>query len=322
MKTADYLDIDYTTNNAAAQALIITAYWSRSPQGPWDAKIQQLAQDHRVEVGILDQRPALAAEKLSFGGVLTVLGESEELSPTFFSFYSRHVQKKGSYSASFNIPTGLHPKLLLKIAAGKTPADDCSLNAYFTLPKTFFVDKYQLADAQLLESLGLRRLRALYGEADLEAPTWTQSRWGSSVLLEIESQEGDNDEGVRDVELPLHLRYLEPTPGEEYVGQDMPWPVVFWACPSQESEKFTVNPFDRKNIGYEHMFDNNTVYHHLSPETPRGVTYSSLKVPVLDLENASVVKIATVLMVASGFIYITTKILLATFKTGKSTKVE
>ncbi|KAF8476882.1 PIG-X [Kalaharituber pfeilii] len=320
LRSADYLDIDYHEKSAVPQGFTISAYWSSSPDGPWDTTVQKLAQDHRVEVGIFDQRPSISEEKLSFGGILTVLGESEELKPTLFSFQTRHFRSAGVFSGSFKEPTGLHPKFLLRVAAGKAPSEECALHAYFTLPKTFFVDKYQLSDPQLLKSLGLHRLKGLYGEADLEAPAWTQSRWGSSVLLEIEDPA---ETGLTDVELPLHLRYLEPISGSEYIKQDMPWPVVFWACSSHAWEKFHISPFDRIHLGYEHMFENDTAYYHLSPKLPEGgSTYSSLQVPVMNLDYAVSIKFGTAVVVGIGFLYITLKVIMASLKKKKITKVE
>lgn len=319
----DYIDIDYNSRSLESRVLIISAYWHRSPEegeGQWNHKVQQLADDHRAEVGILDQRPALADGRLSFGGVLTVLGEDQQLKPTLFSFPARHHQNSGSYSGSFNDPAGLHPKFSLKVNAAEAPSGDCTLNAYFSIPKDFFIDKYQLADQQLLESLGLRKLKVFRGEADLEAPTWTQSRWGSSALFEIDPKKVD-DNGFIDVEFPLHMRYQEPGFVSEYSLAKLPWPTVFWACPAgAEWQKFVVNPFDRGYLGYDLDFPKETTYHHLSPVN--GTTYSTVDVPVLEMKHAPMVKIGTAVIVGVGFLYIVAKILGSMMKSEPKKKEE
>ncbi|KAI5801624.1 PIG-X [Peziza echinospora] len=314
---ADYFDIDY---QGPGSPLVFSAFWSTNSvdDGPWTTTLRKHFQDHRVEVGILDQRAKIYEEKLTFGGILGVIGETEEFKETMFSFHPRHQHNYGVYAGTFHNQTGLHPKFALSIQAGEPPEEECNLNAYFTLPKTFFVDKYQLADQQLLHSLGLNGFKGPYGEADLEAPVWTQSRWGSSFLLQIATPENTTE--PLQVELPLHLRYLEPASGGNNIPVEMPWPVIFWACPSTVWQKFHTSPFDRKNIGYEHMFGEDTVYHHLSPQGP--VTFSTLGVPVLDLDHASMIKMGTAGLVLLGFLYIVAKILLNVGGRGKTAKLE
>ena len=306
----DYIDFDYHAQAQPSQALTISAYWHRSPEehdGIWeDHKIQQLNEGHRAEIGILEQQPSALEGKLSYSGLLTVLGENQELKPTLFSFPARHQQHPGTYSGSFKEPSGLHPKFSLKITPERPPTEHCSLNAYFSIPKDFFIDRYQLEDEKLMASLGLWELKALYGETDLEAPVWTQSRWGSSALFELDPNKVD-ETGRVDVELPLHLRYQEPKYFVQYTSVKMPWPTVFWACQGQSEEpRYHTNPFERAHLGYDELFPRDTSYHHLSPVN--GVTYSSVKVPVLDMKHAQLVKMGTAGVVAIGFFYIIVKV--------------
>src|SRR5690606_15727562 len=106
----------------------------------------------------------------SLGGTLAVVGVDTKLStsssyvagserptdrtePTLFSFPSRHhpLPDKATFKASWDLPTGLHPKLRISLSAEAlarppAPADaTCALNAYLTLPSTFFADRYQLS---------------------------------------------------------------------------------------------------------------------------------------------------------------------------------
>src|SRR5438270_13214950 len=112
-----------------------------------------------------------------------------------FSFPSRHHPSSppalSEYSASFVKPTGLHPVLRLSFPSKSgehPPAEACALHAYLTLPSYLFADRYQLSDPLFLQSKGLRGLRSIYGELDLEAPNWVIKKWGSSMLVEIDSQ--------------------------------------------------------------------------------------------------------------------------------------
>ena len=76
--------------------------------------------------------------------------------------------------ADFNRPTGLHPKLEVMMAlGGNSPGEECTLNAYFTVPQPFFVDPYQLEDEKLMKSYGINKVKVVQGETDLEAPTWS-----------------------------------------------------------------------------------------------------------------------------------------------------
>lgn len=322
--TPDFLDVDYNVRTHSINSLTVTAYWHRAPEGEegtWNHKVHQLHEDHRAEVGILDERQALNPASLSFGGVITVLGESQELKQTLFSFQSRHHQSKGTYSGSFQEPTGLHPKFSLKVAAGKPESEECTLNAYFSIPKEFFIDKYQLADQQLLESLGLKKLKAIHGDTDLEAPTWTQGRWGSNALFEIDPKRID-DNGLVDVELPLHLRYQQPSYFSEYSPAELPWPTVFWACPAgaEYYKKFLLNPFDRGYLGYDSEFSQKTAFHHLSPVN--GTTISAVQVPVLEMKHAPMIKMGTAAVVAVGFLYIVAKIVGSVMKSEPKKKAE
>jgi len=158
-----------------------------------------------------------------------------------------------------------------------------------------------------MASLGLRELKALYGETDLEAPVWTLKQWGSSALFELDPSKVD-EAGRVDVELPLHLRYQEPRYLTQYTSVKMPWPTVFWACQDQpEGQRYHTNPFERGHLGYDELFPTDTSYHHLSPVD--GVTYSSVKVPVLDMKHAQLVKLSTAGVVAIGFLYIVVKVM-------------
>lgn len=125
-------------------------------------------------------------------GGLTVLGEHTKPSPVLFNVPARHrrhneVAAGSSFSAKFLEPTGLHPALHLTVSSARPPVDDayCAIHAHFTLPKTIFADRYQLADDLFLQSKNLTALRYSSSPVDLEAPAYATKPWGSGVLLEL-----------------------------------------------------------------------------------------------------------------------------------------
>jgi len=238
--------------------------------------------------------------------------------PTMFSFASRHHRSESTFSLVTARPTGLHPKLKLSIHGPvKPPPNDggeCTLNAYFTLPVALFIDKYQLSsdNQRLLDSLSIKRIKAISGETDLEAPVWTREKWGSRILVEVDTKKGEN--GI-ELELPLHLRYLEPCYNCTTTKVDFAWPSVFWACRSEQWKKMAVNPFDRLHLGWEDLFPEQVMYYYLSP-VPHGGgegAWSSIDVPVLGLENAEMIKIGTVTVVGFGFLWVLFRIFMAKF---------
>ncbi|KAF8543553.1 PIG-X [Trichophaea hybrida] len=299
--SADYIDIKF---DAVSQILVANTFWSQ-PEKPWRETVRPTEGYKNIEVGVLGNEKPMDVESLTLGGFLHVVG-----SLFLFTFASRHFQFPASYSLTTMKPTGLHPKLQLSISPSlKAPSEDCTLNAYFTLPRALFVDKYQLSSTnpQLLESLNIKRLRGVNGETDLEAPVWGSNRWGSTVLVEIDHLRSTGQGGLN-VELPLHLRYLEPSYNSTESTVRFALPSVFWACHSEEWSKMRNSPFDRSRLGWEYLFPDQTMYHHLSPA---GDAWKSVGIPVLDLRHAMMVKIGTVAVILGGFLWVSWKIFAA-----------
>jgi hypothetical protein len=251
-----------------------------------------------------------------------------------FSFPSRHHPLPAAYSqlsfaASFQHPTGLHPKLDLTFpaAALSPPQPSCALHAYLTLPSALFIDRYQFSDALFLQSQNLVALRALSGEQDLEAPDWVVDAWGSVALFEIAHPEAAESSGVEErewtVTIPTHLRYVRPdnsssssstssSDGKAHLA--IPAPIVFWACNADEGTKFNTNPFDRANLGYDGLFGTKTMFYHVPPAPVMGEAEDGLllglEVPVLDAGSAGGwVGMATVGVVVAGFTWVCWKVL-------------
>lgn len=209
-------------------------------------------------------------------------------------------------------PTGLHPTLRLTLPPSlASPSPECALHTYLTLPSYLFVDKYQLSSPNFLASKHLRFVRSLAGETDLEAPDWTTSKWGSALLLELappKSSKSSKAESPWHADIPLHLRYLSPAEtGQSNVS--IPWPIVFWACPSDEGTKMNTNPFDRVNLGYDGLFGSRTMFYHLQPTDLGKALVEELKAPVMDLKGATWLESGTVLVMLCGFTWVCGKLL-------------
>lgn len=261
-----------------------------------------------------------------------------------FSFPSRHhpLPDAADYTVSFESPTGLHPTLKISIPRSSlsvppAPADaTCALHSYLTLPSSIFADKYQLltTDHLFLGSHNLASLRAISGETDLEAPDWVTPRWGSNLLLELATPaEKDSAKNDWEVTIPLHLRYLKPSPsGNRTIS--VPWPIVFWACTAEEGTKMGVNPFDRVNLGWDGLFGPKTMFYQLTPSpvkekdaTVQPRLVEQLDVPVLEIKEGEegisqirTIEIGTVVVILLGFVWALWKLGLVALSPKKESK--
>jgi hypothetical protein len=310
LREAAYIDFDFDT---ISHTLTISSFWVSQT---WDLSISNDGSNDRLEVGILSNEKPVELEELNLAGFLTVVGEDTKPSPTLFAFPARHHSLSASFSARFLKPTGLHPSLQLQISSPSPPSEPqtCALHAHLTLPRVIFADKYQLSDSLFLASKNLSALRHITSPVDLEAPEYAMSLWGSSVLLELAPPSTQTSSTSEDppwtAEIPLHLRYLPPTVSG-YSQVEIPWPVLFWACTAEEGTKFTINPFDRINLGYDGLFGPRTMFYHLSPKHPnkgQGSAngnwtegYSVIDVPVMKQGYAGLVEIGTAAVISLGF---------------------
>ncbi|GAB7362359.1 hypothetical protein MBLNU230_g2685t1 [Neophaeotheca triangularis] len=330
---ADYLDIDF---DVISHAVAVTAYWG--PNG--DAKdsqsttIRKPTPGDRVEIGVLQPTKGDELEELGLGGYLTVLGEDSKPSRTVFSFPSRHhpypPQSSLTYTSHFLTPTGLHPTLALSFShppqAPQPPLGNpssCSLHAYLTLPSALFLDRYQFTDPLFLAAHNLKKLIALSGEQDLEAPEWAIQRWGSAALFELATPPSNPSppeiqaqpplsQAEWTATIPLHLRYLAPsnqTNSDPHSTLSIPAPILFHACPAPEAfGTASTNPFDRTNMGYDGLFGTNTVFYHLTPASASGPLVETLQVPVLEARHGMLgegaVRWGTLGVVIAGFVWV------------------
>lgn len=357
LSAVDYLDIDY---DAISQSLVLSAFRHESPPpGTWTVKFHKSGDSAKIEIGVFAIEKATELEDFSLGGLLTIIGESTKPSmlssasffcptlsftssdmwqePTRFSFPSRHhasPQDSGTtYLTTFSLPTGLHPTLRLTFSSTsmRPPFPTCALHTYLILPSSLFPDKYQLSSPLFLASMNLRGLRSISGETDLEAPDWVIKKWGSTLLMELAPPFASSAKTSRSAEgppwyasIPLHLRYLPPG-GHGTTSISVPWPLVFWACPTDEGTKMGTNPFDRVHLGYEGLFGPRTMFYHLRPEhSPRVGSGNSaaeglvenVQVPALKAGWNVAVEWGTLLVVVVGFMWVVGKLVGTTSQLG------
>jgi hypothetical protein len=320
LSKASSLDISYDTTQ---HALKVTALWPYQRQ-PLHATTSH--SQHRTEVGILstDKPETLEAHEIGMSGLLTVLGQDANPSPTMFSFASRHRDAESSFSAEFLPPTGLHPTLQLRLASHTSPSplsedDNCLPYAYLTLPRAIFADKYQLSDPLFLASKNLTALRHITQPVDLEAPEYVMPQWGSSVLLQLSPPSPPPPTGEKEEKpeqewtaaIPLHLRYLPPAAGG-YADVAVPYPAVFWACEPEpeQAAAFPSSPFEKGAVGYDGLFEEGTVFWHVEPKPLEGggSLVNVVRVPVLDLDRADWVNAGTAAAVVVGFAWVVWKL--------------
>ncbi|KAI1006612.1 hypothetical protein K3495_g1609 [Podosphaera aphanis] len=308
--SAQSLDISYST---MTHALTITSFTPTESQ-PLSLSLStrdfQQGFHSRHEIGIFAPQPSRATGEISLGGFLTVLGDDTAPKPTLFSLFLRHHSSGAKFSARFLDPSGMHPNIELRISDSRPPDVDraCKLYAYLTLPRSIFVDKYQLADALFLANKNLTALHHMTDGVDLEKPEYDLSSWGSSVLIELAPLASKSSPPLHQTAIiPTHLRYLLPS--TKSISQrtlEVPYPVVFWTCTAEEELESNVNPFNQVHMGYDDLFGPKTVFYHLNPESIRtdGRLIKSLQVPVLNLEQARYVSVCTVLAISLGFLWV------------------
>ena len=229
---ADVIDFDIISPTT----IQIRAIWASSPHNEgWRLNISSNP-NIRIEVGIFGEGTGEDKDEYAITGIRAILGESPDFEPTVFTFPHRHHILSSTtqlLNTSLSPSYGSHPVLqtILPISTLQPPMNDtlnhetCNLHALYTLSKDVFVDKYQLTQLSQFQSGGIKNLRGVWGETDLEDPSYKTNGWGSIILIDIEQE---NSELI--LELPLHLRYLEPLDGGGNRHLDILPPEIFWAC--------------------------------------------------------------------------------------------
>ncbi|KAL7326440.1 hypothetical protein PS15p_208784 [Mucor circinelloides] len=117
----------------------------------------------------------------------------------------------------------LHPKIATFVDLKETinNTESCQLDIVYVLPPSVFVDPYQLKDLQ--ETLGKA---TVFGEHDLELPLEKIKETRGSVIFLRQSH-------IRpkwQFELPLHLRYQQPSIHTDHQSIIIDSPYAGWTC--------------------------------------------------------------------------------------------
>jgi len=229
---ADVIEFDVVSS----ESLQIRALWSSSTHDDgWRLNIPA-QKDTRVEVGIFQEGSGEDKDEMSLEGLRAILGEDKDFQPTLFTFPHRHhILRSGKLETSLDPAFGSHPvmKTRLPMSALQAPINDtldhesCRLHALYTLSKDVFVDQYQVSQLAQFNSGGIDNLRGVWGETDLENPSYKTNGWGSVVLVDVSEPQEPSE---MTLELPLHVRYLEPLEGGGKRPVEILPPEVFWAC--------------------------------------------------------------------------------------------
>lgn len=124
-------------------------------------------------------------------------------------------------SSSLTTTHGFHSVLRTRISS-VPPTEGCSLHFTLDFSPYILVDPYELA---LLDPHSFK----FWGSSNLELPVKAVHSSQSVLLVNVSLLDLPDVH----VNLPLHMRYATPEQGGllEFHAVDIPWPLVFWACP-------------------------------------------------------------------------------------------
>ncbi|KAI8370611.1 PIG-X [Radiomyces spectabilis] len=201
----------------------------------------------------------------------------------------------------------LHPHIISHLTVEAPPNNDnCALDIIYELPPSVFVDVNQLADfASLIGNA------TVFGETDLEAPLeHVKDKRGSVVIL----RQPFTREPKRVIDVPLHLRYQQPSLTETQRPIEIPLPVAGWTC-HKLGQSAPYPPLDAK-YSLVQAIDRNAYFTAIDPPTD-GVL--QLGVPVGDVKDRSFVEVGTL----SCVVLCTVWILVAVYKSlAKRNRIE
>lgn len=260
------------------QDLVVEAWY---PPGDWFETIEN--HGARTEVGFLSVDRSSEPNDITLYGFVHNVGQ--DASRIMFHHVPAYRRVPGRAVASFDEKYGLHPFYNLKLEVSEYDVPyGCQLFAQLDLPKSLFVDKYQMGD--LLRSSPPMENIGVWGETDLEKPVWQTSK-GSLAFFRLDGA-GYNET----YRIPLHSRYESPSSAlhiDHVIGD----PLVFWACQDQDFPKQHV-----PGLGVEGVFPDDTVLYVLESNK---VDY---RVPVIDPEPRDFVYRCTSATIIAGTLLI------------------
>ncbi|KAF9957178.1 protease B nonderepressible form [Mortierella alpina] len=247
------------------------------------------------------------------------------------------------YTSTMTPAQTFHPHSITTIHSNpylaKTTAG-CELYVVQVLPPGIFVDPFQLEG--LAPEIGHA---TVFGETDLEKPVGVVTGWGSLVMVKVQPEEDyamtsrwkvanmteetlDVKAGNRvtsytsTVDIPMHMRYQPPVSAENpasHVNVSVPWPIVAWTCPSLGSSEeeiaataakklfqITPLPLELLFLGDENGKEDAVNFRFLIPEPiPKQFPDAHVSVPVGQLRDLGLVRMATFIMAAAGTLAVT-----------------
>jgi PIG-X / PBN1 len=317
---ASVLEIDVLPSTIQVRAI-----WAAAPHSEgWRLDIPSLP-GTRTEIGIFQEESGEDKDEYAIGGVRAILGQDREFTPTLFTFPHRdHILSSAAVGTWLEPAYGSHPNIrtILPSSTLVPPVNDtvdhesCTLHGLYTLSKEVFVDKYQLAQLAQFQSGGIADVRGVWGETDLENPTYKTEGWGSVVLLDVAVPVADEAEELV-LELPVHLRYLEPSTEGGYEALTLLPPQLFWTCQNSVEGiqhdrmvadlDFSVSPFGPPSSSLLHtLFPSTAVFYHL-PHHPVSEGALTMNVPVGNVAQVGFVQGLTALGILGGFTYLFVK---------------
>ncbi|EPY51172.1 pig-X [Schizosaccharomyces cryophilus OY26] len=201
--------------------------------------------------------------------------------------------QKNVYAAELVQPTGLHPKLQVNLKNLKPPSKHCSLRGILHLPSTLFFDQYELSSMAEMNAGNLDHIIRIYGETDLEAPTYTLAGTGSVLWFQVFLNETNTHNHALRLELPLHTRYQLPAEGSVYVDTSFYSPSFYWDCSR-----------NREPIKEEYI-SNLLLNSFVHPLTLIGPSTLNIMIPTANIEHEHSVRWITNTVILGMFFYIT-----------------
>ncbi|KAJ2083797.1 protease B nonderepressible form [Coemansia sp. RSA 988] len=229
-------------------------------------------------------------------------------------FFAHNPLQFAGYTTARTVDhTSFHPSV--RISTDLLPDstdvwDTCRLYTLMELPRTYFIDPYQLSQQRKDGQLDAEYEH--YGTIELEKPAEAVGNWGSVAVFSRDLQQHPQTSML----VPIHMRYrllpiIEPTvgyhgepTGDSHVDLTMPPPLSALVClpakhlyvPEQGSvlEKLRVRlaVFEELGITPTHSLK-------IAPETDM-----LLRAPVPDGTHTTLVQLSTVALMFAGALYI------------------
>ncbi|KAG5440534.1 hypothetical protein PCK2_000359, partial [Pneumocystis canis] len=261
--------------------------------------LSQNASAH-IEIGFLE--PIVnVTKRTSYLWTKTSFRQSYVSEPLITSFSSDFFNHSTIYSDILS-PAGFHPKIRSKITIHESYKRNCSLYMLYYLPKSVFVDKYQLENLVQFNTDNIKKVHFIWGETNLEAPIWQVKKWGSILLLEVSNDPKD----LFFINLPLHLRY-HPPKQDTYDISYLPYPTAFYSCKSVGDTMIEHSPFLSSWDLFHQYFSENTTFHFLHYSNHD--SFMTIYIPVVNSNHILLVQLGTCSIILTCFIYISFKII-------------